>query len=48
MAARMLLGPGTNAAKEQTKLPEVLHLNLSDFNSRVPISNVEVKNTDSC
>ena len=43
-AARMLLGPGTNATMRRENYLEIKHLQFSGYNSRAPISNVETKN----
>ena len=40
----MLVGLGISADKERANLPEVKYLQLSYYNSRVPVGNVEVKN----
>ena len=49
LAALMLLGPGPgiNAAIQRASRSERKHSQLSYYNSRAPISNVEVKNIKS-
>ena len=47
VAACMLLGPGTNAARQRAEEPEVKPSQLNCSNSSTPINNVEVKNIKS-
>ena len=40
----MLLGPDVNDAVQRASQPKIKHSQLSDHNSRTPITNVQVKN----
>ena len=47
LTARILLGPGVNAAMQKANYPEMKHSQLSYYNSRSSINNVAVKNIKS-